>query len=183
MACDADQARRWMDLASAGDDGAFASLAVAMQDSLYRFCLAHGLYAADAAEAVQETFFRAYRARRQWRTGGDATVWLCGIALNVVREQWRRKRRETPAGLDPAVVETAEMPAADANGVGDIGIRRLAKAMKQLPDRQRLALTCRFLRRMSVRQTAEIMGCAEGTVKAAVFAALENLRKMLRQGI
>ena len=44
-----------MDIASSGDQAAFGQLALAVQDQLYRFGLAHGLHDADAADAVQET--------------------------------------------------------------------------------------------------------------------------------
>ena len=72
MQLDRDQARDWMDRASDGDDGAFSSLAQAAQDDLYRFALAQGLSAADAAEAVQESLLRAYGARGRWHNGADA---------------------------------------------------------------------------------------------------------------
>ncbi|MCD6303833.1 MAG: hypothetical protein J7M21_02595, partial [Planctomycetes bacterium] len=48
-----------------------------------------------------------------------------------------------------------------------------------MPDRQRETIACRYLRQMSVRQTARVMGCAEGTIKAAALAGLKNLRKAL----
>ena len=53
--------------------------------------------------------------------------------------------------------------------------------MDALPDRQREAVACRYLRGMTVRETAQAMSVAEGTVKAAVFAALEGLRKAMRR--
>jgi RNA polymerase sigma-70 factor (ECF subfamily) len=170
-----------MDRAAAGEDGAFARLAEAVQDDLFRFAVAHGLAAADSAEAVQETLLRAYRARRRWRTGSDAVAWLYGIALNVVREfhrRLRRRRSRGPANVDPAVLAAiatdgsrADPPAAD--------LAALATALAGLPARQREAVSCRYLRRLSVRDTAAAMGCAEGTVKATVSAAMNNLRKRL----
>lgn len=168
-----------MDRASAGDEAAFGELALTVQDDLYRFALAHGLTAADAADAVQEVLLRAYRLRRRWRTGADAAAWLYGIAMNVVRELLRKRRRPERTGLDMTWV-AAEPP--HDGGAADAGDCRLLAAMvADLPPRQREAVTCRYLRRMSVRQTAEAMGCAEGTVKAAVFAALGNLRQAVRR--
>jgi RNA polymerase sigma-70 factor (ECF subfamily) len=57
---------------------------------------------------------------------------------------------------------------------------QLMEAVGELPPRQREAIACRYLRRMTVRETAEVMGCAEGTVKSAVSAALERLRDKLQ---
>ncbi len=53
-----------MDRAASGDQAVFGALATAVQDDLFRFALAQGLTAADAAEAVQETLLRAFERRR-----------------------------------------------------------------------------------------------------------------------
>ena len=176
MQVDRDEAGDLMDRASANEDGAFGCLAEAMQDGLYRFAVAQGLSGPDAADAVQETLLRAFRGRGRWRRGGDAVGWLYGIAMNVVREFRRKAKRYgrlAPIGPD---VLAGPGPNDDETGVD---LARLGRAMTALPDRQREAVACRFLRRLSVRETAAAMGCAEGTVKAAVHAALENLRKQL----
>jgi RNA polymerase sigma factor (sigma-70 family) len=162
----------WMDAAASGDDAAFGRLAGAVQDDLYRFGLANGLRCEDAAEAVQETLLRAYRVRRRWRTGGDAMTWLYGICMNVVREARRRRRGDPVQGLDLGGFAGGQDAAGGSGDMSD-----LLAAIDRLPARQREALVCRYLRRMSVRDTAAAMGCAEGTIKAAVAAALENLRR------
>lgn len=165
-----------MRAASSGDDDAFGILATKVQDDLFRFALAHGLRHADAAEACQETLLRAYRSRSSWRPGGNVKTWLLGITMNVVREFRRRARRSGILGLDPALL--ADAPSVAPGGDAD-RLDRLAKVLAKLPDRQREAVSCRYLRRMSVRDTAAAMGCAEGTVKATVAAALANLRKTM----
>ncbi len=168
-----------MDRASSGDDEAFGAMAEAMQDELFRFGLAQGLRYADAADATQETLMRAYRGRSRWRTGSDATAWLYGIAMNVIRERRRKRSRQPFDGFEPdSLPGTVEAEAA-ANGEWDEGLGRLARAVAALPARQQEAVACRYLRQMSVRETAATMGCAEGTVKAAVFAAIENLKKAM----
>ena len=170
---------RLMNCAASDDGEAFAALAAAVQDELFRFALAHGASSADAAEAVQETLLRAYRRRALWRTGGSAGSWLLGIAMNVVRE-FARKRRRRPAEID--LDNLAAPPATEpAEGAARRDQRQqLAAAIAALPARQREAIACRFLRRMSIRETAASMDCAEGTVKATVFSALANLRQALQ---
>lgn len=171
---------RRMDRAGNGDDDAFASLAIGVQDDLFRFCLAHGLGDHDAAEATQETLLRAYRARDRWRNGRDALAWMRGIALNVVRETRRARGRRRIVGDSPLAHlsgEPTDRPDARAEAENELG--RLSRCVDALPERQREAVTCRFLRHMSIRETAEVMGCAEGTVKAAVHAALSNLQRTM----
>ncbi len=177
MPLERSKATELMDLASSGDDEAFGALARAHQDALYRLALSQGLCAADAAEVCQEAMMRAYRRLDAWKRGGDARAYLAGIAINVARE-FRRRGRGERLGLDPAVVEAAASPA-EPPMPGGVDLRMLAEALELLPPRQREAVTCRYLNRMSIAQTAKALGCAEGTVKATVFAALGNLRKIL----
>ena len=169
-----------MDRAAEGEDEAFALVADSVQDDLYRFALAHGLRRHDAAEATQEALLRAYQARGRWKSGSRVLPWLLGIAMNVVREHRRKSGRE-PTGLDLDVL----MPAQEADQadrvVLDESLARMAEAVAKLPPRQREAVTCRYLRQMSVAETAEAMGCAQGTVKAAVAAGLAKLRLALRE--
>jgi len=99
-------------------------------------------------------------------------VWLWGICMNVVREMRRRRGSDPVQGLDLDVLTFR----ADAGPMGERNLAGLFVAIERLPARQREAVTCRYLRRLSVRETAAVMGCAEGTVKATVAAALGNLR-------
>lgn len=172
MPWDNKQLTRWLDRSAAGEADSFAQLARAVQDELFRFALRRGLNDADAAEMVQETLSRAYSLQDRWR-GGNAAGWIVRIALNVLREQRRTRRRHAGAAVDLDLLPSE--PAVDEEPR-----RQLLAAMEQLPERQRQALSLRFLDGLSVRQTAEIMQCAEGTVKAAVFAAMSSLRKTLK---
>lgn len=105
-------------------------------------------------------------------------AWLCGIAINVAREM-RRKRRPVQSGIDLAALPSGDGSHDDS--IADDGmLNGLASALGRLPDRQREAVVCRFLQDMSLAATAKAMGCAEGTVKAAVFAAMGNLRRIMK---
>ena len=78
-------------------------------------------------------------------------------------------------------LEAVDPPRAPAPAEDDDArLERLARAVERLPERQREAVACRFLRGMSIAETAKVMGCAEGTVKAAVFKAIANLQRMMK---
>jgi len=159
--------------AARSDREAFGDLAELVGPAVYRFCLAH-LHPArrdEADDARQETFLRAWRARKRFRPGGGATGWLLGIAMNVLRERRRRRPTRALGGLDPPSPARPET---------DERLGALAEAVEALPDRQREAVACRFFRGLSVAQTARAMGVAEGTVKAAVFQAIGNLRRLMK---
>ena len=162
-----------MDDAAYGNDDAFARLATMSQDRLYRLALANGLKEADAADAARETLARAYENRDKWKAGSRAMSWLYGIGINVVREQ-RRKLGRTVLGLD-----ISSLPCPPDNHAETERLAILADAIEKLPERQREIVTCRYLRQMDVRTTAEVLECAEGTVKAATSAALNSLRQLM----
>jgi RNA polymerase sigma-70 factor (ECF subfamily) len=162
--------------AAEGRDAAFGELAQLAGPELVRFALAQGLSATDAADAAQESLLRAFEKRRSWRETGEVLNWLMGITMNVVREIRRRRR---PGAFDASLLADAKaaVPASGLETAEELNL--LAEAMQALPARQREAIACRFLRRLSVQETAAVMGCAQGTVKSAVFAALVALRKSL----
>jgi len=182
MPAERSESGELMDRAAAGDDEAFSRLASLVQDRLYRFALAHLLNPADAAEATQEALLRAYQARRRWRPGGDAVAWMYGVTMNVVREMWRRRKASHLNGsVLEAWLSVGRLAVGGRDGEDEVReqLDALARAIASLPPRQREAVSCRYLRQLDTRQTAAVMGCAEGTVKAAVHAALGNLRAIL----
>ncbi len=168
-----------MQAASNGDKKAFGDLADIAQSNLYRFALASGLPPHLAGEAVQETLLRAYKHRRKWQPEARAMTWLCGIALNVTRE-YRRKRSRAEIGMDTQALIALGGAAEDSHPAEKAeNLAALGRALELLPDRQREVLTCRYLRDMDVRTTAQVMACAEGTVKATTASALSSLRTIL----
>src|SRR5690606_34967033 len=79
---------------------------------------------------------------------------------------------------------TAERPGLEPPEVARVGHEHgvaerewLWQALMELPPRQRAALVCRFYEDLSEAQTAEVMGCAPGTVKSQVSAGLAKLRR------
>ena len=89
-----------------------------------------------ADDLAQETFIKAHRALRGFRGGAAFPVWLCAIAANELRAEWRRRaRRAEFLEEDPG----AAVPDLDP------GLRRdLATGLASLPEAQRAALVLCF---------------------------------------
>jgi RNA polymerase sigma-70 factor (ECF subfamily) len=153
-----------------------------LQDPWYRLSLAMLRDAELACEAVQETGLRFLRQLSGFRGDSQLRTWSLGIAINVVRELKRRRGRLTCVG-DPAN-DLADPPGDDAPHAS-AGMERqeaqqqVRKLLGELPERQREAVVLRFFEDLSVDETAKLMGCAAGTVKATVHQALRSLRKRL----
>ena len=95
-------------------------------------------------------------------------AWVARVALNVATSWWRRHRREQPS--------PPERPAPPDLRPMDADLVRLVWA---LPQRQRQVVALRVLADLSVTDTGEALGMAEGTVKATLHRALRRLRDAL----
>ncbi len=131
-----------------------------------------------AEEAAQEAFIRAYvywrRVGRMDRPAG----WVYVVAVH----QAARARRRDDATVVPVAGRRGETTAMDiAEGVVEREALRLAIA--RLPERQRLAIVLRYLADLPLVDVAAAMGCAVGTVKSTVHAALVRLEADLGEEI
>lgn len=143
-----------------------------LQDRIWRVCRSLLSDRALAEEAVQETALRMLDGLPRFDARSSAGTWATGIALNVCREMRRGALRAAHPPAHAFAVVHRE-PAADEE------LWRLHAALSKLPERQREAVVLRFLEALDVNDTAELMGCAPGTVKASVHAGLASLRRIL----
>jgi RNA polymerase sigma factor (sigma-70 family) len=120
----------------------------------------------DRDDIVQDALERAWRKWRTYDEGrGSAQAWLLAILHDRAR-RFRTRRRTT--------VELIEGHSTDS--YGDVDLER---AVSGLPPRQRQAIELHYFVGLDVTTTAQVMGCAEGTVKATLHQARTSLRDLL----
>ncbi len=162
--------------ARGGRADAQAALVGALQDVWYRYTLSLLRDPEQARDATQETALRFLRSLRRFNGGSSLKTWSLGIATNVCRER-RRQRQHQTLPTEPGKADTLPGPSQQ------VELReqrdRLLLVLGDLPDRQHEAVVLRYLEQLSVRDTAAVMGCAEGTVKATLSQALRSLRQRL----
>jgi RNA polymerase sigma factor (sigma-70 family) len=125
-----------------------------------------GFSVEEAEDLAQDVLVQAVRHWDKVTAATSPEGWLFRTASNLSRSWLRRlrvARRKTSPLLTPV-----EADAADAVAVRD--------AVARLPVRQREAVVFRYFGQLSVRETAEAMGCAEGTVRALTSQGLAALR-------
>lgn len=122
-----------------------------------------------AREAADEAFVRALVDWGRVSVMGSPLGWTCRVAQNVARRSLRRRsfearvlRRDVPVSL--------ELPDSD-----------LWAAVRTLPDRQRLAVTLRFVVDLPEAEIATAMGISRGTVASTLAAARRRLSELLEQ--
>jgi RNA polymerase sigma-70 factor, ECF subfamily len=114
--------------------------------------------AAEAQDAVQEAFVRAWAHRRKLDSRGSPEAWVRAAAWRIAVSRWHRARA---AGR----LLRAQPPPPPAEGPGPDRVA-LVDALRQVPAEQRRAIVLYHLCDLTVAQIAAETGAAEGTVKA-----------------
>jgi len=141
----------------------------------------------DAQDVCQETFLRVLNKSHRFREGSRFSTWLYQIALNLCRDQARRRKRwrllvaddqpvneeNTSAEFRPGALDPAEE--ASRRELGDA----VKKALGGLPPDQREVLVLKEFEGLKFREIAEILGCPESTVKSRMYGGLNGLRSAL----
>jgi RNA polymerase sigma-70 factor (ECF subfamily) len=167
-------------------DGTFEAVVLAHQDRLYSIALRTLGNAADAEEAAQDAFVRAYRALagydRERIEALRLRPWLATIVLNLCRSRRSRTTADRsalsldlglPSGAEPRVEAIAGPAAvAERRASGEAWVTLLTT----LPPAQREAVVLRHVDGLSYPDLAIALGKPEGTVKAQVHRGLAQLR-------
>jgi len=165
--------------ARGGDLDAYEQLVRLHQQTAFRTALVLTRNAADAEEAAQDGFVKAWRALGRFDAARPFRPWLLAIVANEARNRRRSAgRREllaVRAGAEPATASSAGGSPEGALLVAERDAS-LAAALERLDERDRQVIACRYLLELSEAETAAALGCRAGTVKSRLSRALERLR-------
>ena len=159
-----------------GEREAFDGLVERYQRDIYRLCYRYVNDPQDANDMAQEVFLKAYRAIDRFRGDSSFSTWLYRIAVNTCLN-FRSSRRPEGEPL-PDTLPDGHTGVLDAM-VEDERARRVREAVSRLPEKQRATLILKIYHELTHEEVAGIVGSSVGTVKANLFHALGNLRKML----
>ena len=134
--------------------------------------------AADAEEAAQDGFVKAWRALGRFREGAPFRPWLLRIVANEARNRVRSAGRRANLALR-AATETSSGDAAPSPEAALLSAEErsaLLAAVNELPDEQRTVVSLRYFLGLSEQEVAETLDVPQGTVKSRTARALERLR-------
>ncbi len=154
-----------------GDSGAFDELVRRHQDRVFRLASVWLFDPQGAHDVAQEAFLRALSGLRGFAFRASVSTWLYRMTRNVCHEMNRRQQRSARPPRDE-VADASQFDTSIEDGETLVAVRA---AVGRLPERQRDALLLRVFEDLSVRDTARVMGCRPGTVKAHLSKALANL--------
>lgn len=130
------------------------------------------------AEIVQETFVQAYLSLHTYKAQAPFEHWLGRIATRTGYRFWKQSNRHQHVSLDDGQWEQvvkAESDSMSPEQAAEI-VHRL---LSQLPPRDRLVLTLRYLEQCDVEETARRTGWSPSLVKVQTHRAKQKLKRLL----
>ena len=169
-----------------GDSDAFGELFARHRDRLWAVALRTMGNPEDAADGLQDGMVAAFRRAGSFRGDSAVTTWLHRVVVNACLDRLRAaKVRRTEAM--PSDVEDRGRLVASASPDDDPEAAALAAARRErvlaalatLPDEQRAALVLVDMEGYSVAEAAQVLECAEGTVKSRCSRGRTRLAALL----
>ena len=134
---------------------------------------------ADAEDLLQTVLERAYRRWRRICRDGDPAPYVRQMLVNAAADRWRllRRRPERPLDPDDGAPSAGSARADQSGAIADQDL--LWRALARLPPGQRAVLVLRYYEDLTEAQTAAVLGCSVGSVKAQASRALTKLRGLV----
>ena len=134
--------------------------------------------AADAEDAAQAGFVKAWYALGRFRTGAPFRPWVLQIVANEARNRRRSAGRRAQLALRAAAADSGgAAPSPEATLVRAEERESLLAAVGELREEDRLVIACRYFLDLSEEETAATLGWPRGTVKSRLSRALDRLRE------
>jgi RNA polymerase sigma-70 factor (ECF subfamily) len=176
--------------AQSGEARAFDRLVLKYRSRIVELAMRYTHNPADAEDATQETFIKAYRALRHFRCDSAFYTWLYRIASNCARNILKARRRDLlnnaidfsdfhRAARQPTRLRELATPeelalTSDIRGM-------VNSALEGLSEEHRTVITLREIDGLSYQQIAAAMSIPVGTVRSRVFRARDFIDHKLRR--
>ena len=170
--------------AIAGDNRAFDELIRQYDKRILQ--VAHGIMGnmQDAYDAYQEGVIRAYKKLPTFRQESAFSTWLTRIVINQALNMKRKNRWKKQLSFSLNDEDTRELSGAKSEEPDEVLVTsELSDSIKEsldvLSERERAVFVLKHLHGYKLREIAQMLNCAEGTVKNYLFRATRKLRQVL----
>ena len=150
------------------------------QQLAFRTALVLARNAADAEEAAQDAFVKAWHALPRFDRSRPFRPWLLAIVANEARNRRRAAGRRDALAVRAAAASTQQEGEEMSPEWALLVAERhsaLVAALGRLAERDRQVIACRYLLELTEAETAAALGCRAGTVKSRLSRALARLRQ------
>jgi RNA polymerase sigma-70 factor (ECF subfamily) len=171
-----------------GDKKAFDLLVLKYQHKVANLISRYVRDQAEVLDVTQEAFIKAYRALPNFRGESAFYTWLYRVAINTAKNHLAAQARRPPGDdIEADTAEQMDMGAAlkeldtpeNLALQGEIA-QTVQRALDDLPQDLRTAITLRELEGLSYEEIAQAMDCPIGTVRSRIFRAREAIDARLK---
>ncbi|HUL10919.1 MAG TPA: RNA polymerase sigma factor RpoE [Methylococcaceae bacterium] len=171
-----------------GDKKAFDILVLKYQHKIVQLINRYIRDQTEALDIAQDTFIKAYRALPTFRGESAFYTWIYRIAINTAKNHIAtRARRPSDDDIDIETAEQFETAVGLRDQETPEGVllseelaHVIQRALDELPDELRTAVSLRELDGLSYDEIADVMNCPVGTVRSRIFRAREAIDKKLQ---
>ena len=174
--------------AQKGDRRAFEELMERHKQKAYRIAFDFSRDREEAKDLSQEAFLKAFVHLKNFDGRSGFYTWFYRILVNVCLDFRRRNKRVAVEEFDENVENQVDPSHQHPNALSpyqhvaaDQMSRKVSAALQALPPRQRTAFILKNHQGLSIKEIAEIMQTAEGTVKVHLHRAVSTLRRSLAE--
>ncbi len=169
----------------ARDEYAFHELFSRFRTRIHRTAMKILKEEQSAEDATQETFMNIYRAADKFRGDSKVGTWINRITVNVCLEIIRKNKKHAKR-VEADIADDVRLPDLKTptpfESMRQLEVRRRVKgAMARLGSKHYHVVRLHDLEGFTIREIAEKLGVAEGTVKSRLFYGREDLKRLLRQ--
>jgi RNA polymerase sigma-70 factor (ECF subfamily) len=166
-------------LAKDGDVRAYEQLVERHRALAFRTAWLVTRSTAEAEDAVQEAFVKAYYALPKFRAGAPFRPWILRIAANEAKNRVRSNRRREALAVRAAAEPGDAVPSPEAAALAREDAETVVAALAKIPERDRLVIAYRYLFDLSEAEMAAALDVRPGTVKSRLSRAMARLRAEL----
>lgn len=173
--------------AKKGDAQAFEQLVTPHEQMLWRVCWHYTHHQEDAADCLQETMLKAWRAIKTYRGECSLSSWLYRIASTVCLDFLRKQKRLPETESADEMAEDGFTPVDDAPTPDEAVIKaesteNIRAAIDSLPGDMRTVIILYALQGLGYEEIASAMQTSVGTVKSRLNRARQKIAKILADG-
>jgi RNA polymerase sigma-70 factor (ECF subfamily) len=161
------------------DKARFRSEFERIRDQLYTFLVRTTRDPHGAADILQEAAYMAYRSRRRFRGESSFKTWIYRIAINALRNQWAKQRREKDWAGTPITEERVEESTPESLLTGKEKVVVLTRALDLLEEDYRTPFLLRHMDGLSYREISQVLGIGESAARVRVHRARHALMTLL----
>ena len=151
-----------------------------LYDDLWRYVQRRSINTEEARDTLSEVFLVAWRRLEDIPAGKEARLWLFGVARNLVKTSWRKRKRSG----DLVVRIGSEMSTRGTTDeeLDNSGVLKIVKALQFLSESDQEILRLLAWENLSHKEISVVLGCSENAVAIRIRRARVRLMKVLQSG-